>query len=274
MEEISDQRPGTLGKAARHLRAQFIVPGVNELRRAAYLAFRLPQTVSLTQLGDCRFRCSTRTEFFRTVRYGGEMPALAAFLFLLKSDDIVWDIGASVGVYGIHAASRCASVVCFEPDPSVATRLKENIELNGFAGRITVRGCALGSKPGVLKLLTLGLEGFAPRLTSGTASPAGATVEVPVETIDQLVSQGASRPTVLKIDIEGAELSALQGGATLLRGPGAPRLIFMEVHPQFLGDFGHSVGALLELLHVSGYAVLEGQRRDNEFHLIAFKKDA
>ena len=57
-------------------------------------------------------------------------------------------------------------------------------------------------------------------------------------TVDRLVADDAPLPTVLKIDVEGAELLVLRGATALLASTSSPRLIFLEVHPQFLPSLG------------------------------------
>ena len=53
---------------------------------------------------------------------------------------------------------------------------------------------------------------------------------------------------MLKIDVEGAELLVLRGGSGLLASKSAPRIIFLEVHPQFLRLFGATAQAIDQLM--------------------------
>jgi FkbM family methyltransferase len=47
---------------------------------------------------------------------------LRGMLATLRPDDILYDIGANVGLVALHAARRCRTVA-FEPDPAFRARL-------------------------------------------------------------------------------------------------------------------------------------------------------
>ena len=50
----------------------------------------------------------------------------------LDEDDVLFDIGANIGIYTIYAAPRVKRVVAFEPHLGNAFRLLQNIHLNKF----------------------------------------------------------------------------------------------------------------------------------------------
>ena len=50
--------------------------------------------------------------------------------FAARPQDVVFDVGANIGVYSIRQAQREASVYAFEPNPDAFSRLKRNIALN------------------------------------------------------------------------------------------------------------------------------------------------
>lgn len=252
----------------KKLQQRLILPWVNEFKRIATILLKSDQTVQLSTLGGFKFRCSQKTEFGRTLGYGGEILSLAAFLFLLKKDDVVWDVGASVGLFTMHAAERVKRVVAYEPDPETAARLHENIRLNRFQNKVDVRQLALGNEERQEPLYTDGLGGFAPAL--GNLERHSAVISVEMKTVDRLIGNGTQPPSVLKIDIEGAELLALQGAHNLLHSEERPRIIFIEVHPAFLPNYGGSSEEVFYLLHESGYAILSTEDRADQQHIIAF----
>jgi len=245
-------------------------PAANQFKR--FLASRLnwPQTFVIDHFGEFRFRAASGTEVSRTLDYGLETVSLPAFLFFVREEDIVWDIGASVGLFTVHTAAGAAKVVAFEPDPPTFKRLQENVALNGLEAKVEFHAVALGETRGQLDLESDGLDGFAPALSQGNLRRHKRSVSVPVETIDHLISQNVVSPTVIKIDIEGAELMALRGARDLLRGPKKPRLLFVEVHPEFLKGFGSTAAEVADLLVDSGYRVLATSQRAEQYHLIAF----
>lgn len=227
------------------------------------------RTVHVTSFASHKFRCSCQTEFFRTAEFGGELAPLGAFLFLLESSDIVWDIGASVGLVAIHAADIASSVVAFEPDKITHARLVQNVTLNGLAHKVQCLELALGDVTGTTSLSSDGLDGNAPSIVDLGRHQRSSSVEM--TTVDNLVKAGLPRPTVLKIDIEGAEVLALKGAHELLASHYAPRLIFLEVHPNFIRKFGDDPKDPEEILRKSGYAIVAMRKRADQYHMLAFK---
>lgn len=242
---------------------------VRELKRALCARGLGDFDFRVSQFGVHTFRCGNRTEYYRTVEFGGEATALAAFLFLLQPDDVVWDVGASVGLFSVHAAAVVRNVVAFEPDPATFRRLRQNLELNGLGDRVGSRMEALGDHEGDVELRTDGLDGNAPSVTN-LGRHAGSS-NTHMTTLDQLIDCKLPAPTVLKIDVEGAELLVLRGGSRLLASTGAPRMIFLEVHPAFLAVFGASSEIVDHEMTQYGYKVAARRVRGDQVHLIAIR---
>jgi FkbM family methyltransferase len=77
-------------------------------------------------------------------------------------------------------------------------------------------------------------------------------IEVEMTTGDVLCENAEFRPDVIKIDVEGHEVSVLRG---LTRTIDAYRpVIFLEVHPSRMEQEGHGVGELEEFFCSRGYA--------------------
>jgi FkbM family methyltransferase len=65
-------------------------------------------------------------------------PDTIAWLNGLGTDDVLWDIGANVGVFALYAAAaRDVRVVAFEPSSANFFVLTRNVQLNGLSERIT-----------------------------------------------------------------------------------------------------------------------------------------
>lgn len=52
-------------------------------------------------------------------------------MFAIQPDDVVFDVGASVGLMTVYAASEAfkGRVFAFEPDPETMRRLRRNVPL-------------------------------------------------------------------------------------------------------------------------------------------------
>jgi FkbM family methyltransferase len=126
------------------------------------------------------------------------------------------DAGANVGVFTIPlalAVGEGGRVLAFEPGPDTAERLRSNVARNRL-GNVTVVEAALGAARGHTTL-AIG-DDSAYSSTVGTVS-GGRSAEVRVERLDDVWDE-AGRPevSVLKVDVEGAELDVLSGAAELL----------------------------------------------------------
>lgn len=229
---------------------------------------QLPKVITLTDFDPqgVRFEALSVTELHRIVNCGYEPEYLARMLTAVKPDDVLYDIGANIGLVALHAASRCRTVA-FEPDPGFVGRLHRNVELNPFPA-IDVLPVAISDSNGTAILFTDGAEGNSPSLVHQRRE--NGSVEVKAHTLDALVEGGAlPAPTVLKLDIEGAEILALRGARRLLHGQAPPRLLFLEVHDSFLPGFGSSADEVLALVGQAGYrSMMYEAKRADQRHLI------
>jgi FkbM family methyltransferase len=146
----------------------------------------------------------------------------------VRAGAIVLDCGAHVGVF-THTALRrgAARVVAIEPDPLNLECLRRNFAQEIACGRVILVPKGVWSSSTILVL-------SASKLNSGSNSfvkeSGGERVEMPVTTIDKLVSElGLSRVDYIKMDIEGSEREALKGAQETLRKY-RPRLMIDAYH--------------------------------------------
>jgi FkbM family methyltransferase len=146
----------------------------------------------------------------------------------LRPDDVFWDVGANIGAISLVAAGLCRRVVAFEPDPRSLERLRNNVGANDLRNVEIVAG-ALGVESGTATLYQ------APSSNTGMTSlvPGRAQVigeqHVPVFRADDLVARRPEiAPTVMKLDVEGAERLVLGGATDLLRSGHLRALVFED----------------------------------------------
>lgn len=212
------------------------------------------------------FEISNPIERYRVMEYGGEPEYLRAMLTALRADDVLFDVGANVGMVALHAAKRCR-VIAFEPDPSFAMRVRKNLSLNPSID-VELLPLAISDEDGEVMLFTDGAGGNSPSLRHQRQEKGSVTVAA--RSIDSLVAErGLAAPTILKLDIEGAEILALRGARELLRSPHRPRALFLEVHPEFLPAFGSSETDVMRIVGDAGYTRVTYQAvRAGECHYI------
>jgi FkbM family methyltransferase len=147
--------------------------------------------------------------------YEGEVwQALAPFA---KDSEVVWDVGAHIGIFAIKCGldSRIAQTYCFEPHPETFAALSANLALNAKLGNFKALLTALSNVNERRTLyspseINYGLAGL-------DEKPGVPKTEVQVKTIDWLIEHERLRsPTLLKIDVEGWELQVLQGAEKAL----------------------------------------------------------
>jgi FkbM family methyltransferase len=188
----------------------------------------------------------------------------------LGPGDVFLDIGASVGVYTILSARRVGEagrVVAFEPEIQRFSWLQENLTLNGLCNVRPFR-VALGEEKGAGRLYVKGM--ISPSLVAPKGHPEASAEYEPVEIVsgDEFWKiQDFPPPRVVKIDVEGVELSVLRGLRGLLSGP-ATRLLICEIHPWA----GTSVQDVRGLVASMGFRDVATSPRQGEVHMFARKE--
>jgi FkbM family methyltransferase len=196
-----------------------------------------------------------------------ENIAVARFVEWLATapDALVVDCGCSISNYGLIALTRNPTVELVGIDPDLVSL------------KCTRALCAKTAQPERLRLIQGFLGPVAPaqsgRTDAETATARAlddpdvpsvveatgyrettdaAFAAVPRHSIDALFAKETGpRPRLLKLDVEGFELSVLEGAAGFLR-----RLrptILLSSHPQFHAALGTSPEALQAFLRANGY---------------------
>ena len=132
------------------------------------------------------------------------------------------DVGANTGNHTIFFAGpmKAASVLPFEPLPAAAAALRAERERNALTNVDLSRlGVGVSDQEGRMRLVFSGRGGLG--ATSLEPDPTG---EIVVAPLDSMVS---GRVDLLKIDVEGMEMSVLTGSRELIRR--WRPLIFIEI---------------------------------------------
>jgi FkbM family methyltransferase len=134
---------------------------------------------------------------------------------LLPAFDQFINIGANIGLYCCHALQLRVPTVAFEPSQSNIKLLMENVALNNWENHVEVFPLALSDAPGVLNFYG---DGTGASLIPGWAGvPQSYVSRVPVSTLDLTLGQRFLGKSILfLIDVEGAELSMLEGSKEYL----------------------------------------------------------
>ena len=171
-----------------------------------------------------------------------------------------FDIGANLGIYTLHFAELpgIEEIHCFEPDPRTFAQLLANLLLAGLTDRVLAHCVALSAldePAGTLYLSRSRSSHEMDKSAAGTTSLVfderrhsdGRVRRVPMRRLDGLV-QMQNETLAIKIDVEGHELSVLQGMGQLLRHNRA--VIMVESFPHGCAGVRRSLEAAgLQLRH-------------------------
>jgi FkbM family methyltransferase len=165
---------------------------------------------TLAELSLFYYFCGTITG-----QHEDEQRVVRLFRRLVREGDVFFDLGANFGFYSCYVLPLCGrsgAVYAFEANPYLIPHLRRSIELNRKYGSIHLNALAVGKESG--RNLTLydphwiGCSSLYPHEWLNRDSK----IEVPIVTIDEYIREKRiGRLDVMKIDIEGAELDALQG---------------------------------------------------------------
>lgn len=185
---------------------------------------------------------------------------------LLNECDVLVNIGANAGYYCCIAAQAEKSVIAFEPLPENVRLLLRNIDENGFGHRVEIFPVGLGTAPGIANLFG---GGTGASLTEGWAGASNTHSRlIPVSSADLILGNRLDGQRCLVImDIEGAELPALQGSTILLaQSPKPVWLVEILGSENRLGDmaFNANFAPTFELFWSHGYEAWTAEDRPRQ----------
>ena len=186
----------------------------------------------------------------------GYEDAETAFVHrLLRPGMTVVDAGAHHGFYTLLASKRVGRdgrVIAFEPSPRERKRLQEHLRLNRCKN-VVVQSCALGQERQEADLfLVEGSEDWCNSLRVPQIDARTAKVQVEVERLDDVLPRlGVTQVDFLKIDVEGAELSVLQGAQATLAS--LRPVILAEVQDLRTRPWGYAASEIIDTLARANY---------------------
>ncbi|WP_336360124.1 FkbM family methyltransferase [Haladaptatus sp. ZSTT2] len=240
---------------------QFVeAAGLAPLARKSYLLVRAAPKGwrHRGQVGDvtAEFATTSLLEYQRVTTLFGEEDILAALLADLDGDEVVWDIGANVGIYACFIANKLTTgiVVGFEPEPVNEARLHANLEANAPSERWQTSSVALTDDDGPGRMASADDRAKGAEAGAGHhyLAPDG---WLPVECRrgETAITEGVPAPTVLKIDVQGAEMKVLEGMGDALADVS---LIYAELHTEKCPQrYGTTVEEVEQFLTDAGFTL-------------------
>jgi FkbM family methyltransferase len=180
-----------------------------------------------------RFRMRLRWQDHTGYILGAYEPEFVSALCKhVSRGDTCIDVGGNLGYYCMLMATLVGTqgrVFTFEPVSENLAVLKENISLNNLTN-VELVNSALGARAGTMSLIRseAGSVSATPSVRGYAVAGPQSTVDVQVTTLDAFLEHKNLRPSVIKIDVEGAELEVLRGAVNTLRT--ARPAVLVEVH--------------------------------------------
>jgi len=194
-----------------------------------------------------RFECDLKDTVTREIYYTGfDNRACRILRRIVKPGHVIFDAGANVGYFSL----LCAKWLCgkgtvhsFEPFPETARRFERNLGLNpNLRNLVHLHRVALSDFSGKMGM-TVPDEGN----KGCNFLSEGGTITVDTTTLDQVCEhEQVTRVDLLKVDVEGSELSLIRGGEMTIRH--FRPVLMIEVNPFALARYGESAEALIDAI--------------------------
>jgi len=213
--------------------------------------------------------------------FGTYDPSMTSvFSHLIKPGETVWDIGTERGWFTLQMAmlvGKSGRVDSFEAFPPTVEKLKINVELNNFTW-VNVNGVAVSDSNSKMWFVppsnnvTNNVSFLEDCNGVGYLTDKKQQGAIEVNTInldDYYQSQKIEKLSLIKIDIEGAEVSALKGAKNLILKDRP--IIAIEYNRQTALRANSSIEELNEMLRSYGYKLFLFDRKFVPFNLDLYK---
>jgi len=218
---------------------------------AAAFRHRRGSNVAELAVGEHRIllRTPSAKALWRAQTLLDKEPATIRWIDSFAAGDVLWDIGANMGIYSLYAGVvKGSEVLAFEPAAFNHALLCDNVRLNGLEERVAAYSLAFSDRS-ELGTLTVADDEPGAAVASVGDAPVGRLKQAAlVYTIDDFIARFAPAfPTHIKIDVDGLEAEILEGSRHTLSDPRLKSLL-VEVDERdgsrperidaVLGEFG------------------------------------
>jgi FkbM family methyltransferase len=186
-------------------------------------------------------------------------PDVTALLAIaVKPASVAFDIGANIGVSALAMLNKQADVrvVSIEPSPTVLPHLQRTRDESRFRERWEIVPKAATEHAGHEIVFTVlagdGADVFEGIRNTGRSSAATNEIKVPTTSVDaEWQARGKPMVSVIKIDVEGAELGVLAGAAECLAT--CRPIVLTEWCPKNFVVYGSRAEDMLRMSASAGY---------------------
>lgn len=192
----------------------------------------------------------------RTLFFHGywEQNVTSVLLHVLRKGQTVIDVGAHIGYWTLlmsQAVGQEGRVLSFEADPTTFGELTGNVRLNGCQNTMLLAlAVADASERRRFYTKSITHSDVASLITTEMTAP---SIEICTIALDEFLDEsGIGCVDLVKLDIEGGEMYALQGLAAGIQSRRYKRIL-LELHPAQIATAGLTSRELLNMFSDSGY---------------------
>ena len=165
-----------------------------------------------------------------------------------RSDTVFVDVGANIGYFTLLAGSRIHAggtgrVIAVEPNPECCALIERNLVINWSMCDVALHKVAVGAEKGEAWLASPADRAANAHVSLSDEETTGERrFRVPLQPLDALVPEGLA-VDILKVDVEGHELSVFRGAQRVVAQSPDIRVI-MEWSQKQMAEAGVSVTAM------------------------------
>lgn len=207
--------------------------------------------------GPLRFVCRNELTLWRAQTLYTKEPDTIAWIDGMQPGEVLYDVGANMGLYTLYAAKRGLWVHALEPESQNYALLNKNIHVNGLSSMASAYQIALSARRGLDFLFVKDFTPGGALNNYGSGEDYNKRAFQPEHrqpvlsfTLDEFVTEfNLPFPTHLKIDVDGLESEILSGAKTVLADE---RLnsILIEINEALPEDL-----ALKDVIEKAGFAL-------------------
>ncbi len=193
-----------------------------------------------------------RLTHWRAETFSKKEPETLDWIDTFEDNEVLWDIGANIGLYSLYAAKKKnCKVYCFEPSVFNLEILARNIYINNFINQIFICPFAVSDKNHI-SILKLQSKEWSGALSSfdhdfgfdGKMITESCKYNVFGFKIDDICEKlGLENPDHIKIDVDGIEHIILSGADNLLL---KVKSVHIEINDDFIEQANKCSEALLK----------------------------
>jgi FkbM family methyltransferase len=180
------------------------------------------------------------------LKFNSQVNEMNNFINLTKNKKVLFDIGSQFGSFSFPFLGNSKDKQAFAFDGGVNPFLTTSqIKIINKLDNFNVFNFLIGNKNELVKCFSEELQSLA---------IAGDDTRI-MFSVDMLVNLFNITPDVIKIDIEGCEYQALLGAYDTIMS--VRPIIFIEIHPKFLGLYQNNITQIVEYVNSINYKVYD-----------------